>query len=66
MSATRLPATCPSRCLASPGGIVVSRGTEVLTGATPRATIVHAIRSPTAVTGTGSRHYSPVALFQHP
>ncbi len=50
----------------APGGLVVSRGGEVLTGSQPRTAIVSAQGAPTVVT-TGSKlnNYCPVAFFTH-
>ncbi len=50
----------------SPGGVVVSNGGQVLTGAAPRTAIVAASGNPTVViTGTKSNNYCPVAFFEH-
>ncbi len=50
----------------SPGGLVVSNGAQVLTGANPRSSIVRASGAPTTVTvGTKSANYCPVAFFEH-
>jgi hypothetical protein len=50
----------------SPGGIVVSRGAEVLTGLRPRCTILSAAGAPSVVqTGTVAQFYCPVAFFAH-
>lgn len=50
----------------SPGGIVVSNGGQVLTGAQPRTAIVAGAGAPTAVTtGSKSNNYCPVAFFEH-
>jgi hypothetical protein len=50
----------------APGGLVVSRGGEVLTGARSRTSIVAAAGAPTAVaTGSKSSYYCPVAFFEH-
>ncbi|MBL8756433.1 MAG: hypothetical protein JNK15_24275 [Planctomycetes bacterium] len=50
----------------SPGGIVVSNGAEVLTGASPRTAVVAAQGAPTVVTtGSKSNNYCPVAFFTH-
>lgn len=50
----------------APGGIVVSNGGHVLTGAQPRTAIVAAQGAPTVVTtGSKSNNYCPVAYFEH-
>lgn len=50
----------------APGGLVVSNGAQVLTGAQPRTAIVAAAGAPTAVTtGSKSNNYCPVAFFEH-
>lgn len=50
----------------APGGIVVSNGAEVLTGAAPRTAIVSVAGAPTVVTaGSKSNNYCPVAFFTH-
>jgi hypothetical protein len=50
----------------APGGLVVSNGGQVLTGAAPRTAIVAAAGAPTTVsTGTKSNNYCPVAFFEH-
>ncbi|MCU0863717.1 MAG: hypothetical protein MUC36_08005 [Planctomycetes bacterium] len=50
----------------SPGGMVVSRGAEVVTGLRPRSTILSAAGAPTVVTnGSLATHYCPVAFFVH-
>jgi hypothetical protein len=50
----------------APGGLVVSRGGHVLTGANPRTAIVAASGAPTTTaTGTKSNNYCPVAFFEH-
>ncbi|HEX5051106.1 MAG TPA: hypothetical protein VFZ65_04995 [Planctomycetota bacterium] len=50
----------------APGGLVVSRGVDVLTGANPRSTIIRGNGAPTTVTtGSISRNYCPVAFFEH-
>ena len=52
--------------LFAPGGLVVSRGATILTGARPRTTIVSAVGSPaTVTTGTLNVNYCPVAFFEH-
>ena len=52
--------------LFAPGGLVVSRGATILTGARPRSTILAAAGSPaTVTTGTLSVNYCPVAFFEH-
>ncbi len=50
----------------SPGGLVVSNGGQVLTGAAPRTAIVSASGAPTTLnTGSKSNNYCPVAFFEH-
>jgi hypothetical protein len=50
----------------SPGGIVVSNGSQVTLGTNPRATIVYANQPPTtAVNGQVARNYAPVTFFTH-
>lgn len=50
----------------SPGGIVVSNGGEMRVGKRPRCTVVRGNGAPTTVTtGTVTRNYCPVALFEH-
>jgi hypothetical protein len=50
----------------APGGIVVSNGAQVLTGARPRSTILTAAGAPTVVTtGALNVNYCPVAFFEH-
>jgi hypothetical protein len=50
----------------APGGLVVSNGAQVLTGAAPRTAIIAAGGAPTTVTtGTKSNNYCPVAFFEH-
>jgi hypothetical protein len=50
----------------APGGIVVSNGGQVLTGAAPRTAIVAAQGAPTVLTtGSKSNNYCPVAFFTH-
>lgn len=52
--------------LFAPGGMVFSRGTEVLTGARPRTAILSGNGPPTTVTsGSISLYYCPVAFFDH-
>lgn len=49
-----------------PGGLVFSRGAEVLTGARPRTVTIAGSGPPTTVTtGTISQYYCPVAFFEH-
>jgi hypothetical protein len=50
----------------APGGVVVSNGFQVLTGALPRTAIVAFGGAPTTATaGTKSNNYCPVAFFDH-
>ena len=50
----------------APGGLVVSNGAQVLTGAAPRTAIVAVAGAPTTVTtGSKSNNYCPVAFFEH-
>jgi hypothetical protein len=50
----------------APGGVVVSNGAQVLTGAAPRTSILSATGAPlTPVTGTVNRNYNPVTFFVH-
>lgn len=50
----------------APGGLVVSNGGEVLTGAQPRTAIVSATGAPTTLTtGAKTNNYCPVAFFEH-
>lgn len=50
----------------APGGLVVSRGAQVLTGVNPRTSILRASGPPgTPTTGTISRNYNPITLFTH-
>lgn len=50
----------------APGGVVVSNGAQMRTGAQPRTTVVYASGPPaTLVTGSISRNYNPVTFFQH-
>ena len=50
----------------SPGTVVVSNGSEVLTGARPRTAILSASGVPSQVTtGSKNSYYCPVAFFEH-
>jgi hypothetical protein len=50
----------------APGGMVVSRGAEVLTGLRPRCTVISAAGVPTVVlSGAISQFYCPVTFFVH-
>lgn len=50
----------------APGGVLVSRGAQVLTGAIPRSSILFANGAPsTTTTGTVYINYCPVAFFEH-
>jgi hypothetical protein len=50
----------------APGGVVVSRGGHVLTGASPRTAIVAGQGAPTVITtGIKSNNYCPVAFFTY-
>jgi hypothetical protein len=50
----------------APGGLVVSNGGAVLTGALPRTAVVAAGGAPTTVTtGSKTNNYCPVAFFTH-
>jgi hypothetical protein len=50
----------------APGGVVVSNGAQVLTGALPRCSYNFAAGPPaTAVTGTVTRNYNPITFFEH-
>jgi len=49
-----------------PGGLVFSRGSEVLTGARPRSEVLRAAGPPALqTTGSISAFYCPVAFFEH-
>jgi hypothetical protein len=50
----------------APGGVVMSRGAEVLTGLRPRTATLSAAGAPTSVvTGSVSQYYAPVAFFAY-
>jgi hypothetical protein len=50
----------------APGGVVVSNGAHVLTGALPRTTIIAGNGPPaTTLTGTANRNYNPITFFEH-
>lgn len=50
----------------APGGVVVSNGAQVLTGAAPRTSVLAANGPPaTLTTGGVSRNYNPVTFFEH-
>lgn len=50
----------------APGGVVVSNGAQVKFGITPRSTVVYGAGPPaTTNSGSISRNYCPVALFEH-
>lgn len=52
--------------LFAPGGLVFSNGSQVLTGARPRTSTLAAAGSPgSAVTGSITQFYCPVAFFEH-
>lgn len=52
--------------LFAPGGLVFSRGCEVLTGSRPRTAVVSAAGPPaTVTTGSITQFYCPVVLFEH-
>jgi hypothetical protein len=50
----------------SPGGVVVSNGAQVLTGAAPRTSILSQVGPPASLTtGTVNRNYNPITFFDH-